>query len=261
MTDQRSNSQEMRQRNGGAQKLRVLDLFSGIGGFHLGLERAGGFETVAFCERNTWSAKSLPKGIPVHADVTCLNASDVGPVDVICGGFPCQDASIANVEGAGTDGERTGLFRHIIRLARDLQPELIILENVPELLNRGFGDVLGALAEIGYDAQWDCVSASSLGLPHKRERLIIVAYPQCSGRSGSLPDRNIFVRAFEAFAKHGDTVADGWAALVRSEPVLRERDGLSLTMERRRLFQCGNAVVPHKIEAIGRAILEARAAA
>lgn len=238
------------------QKLRVLDLFSGIGGFHLGLEATGGFETVAFCERNKWSAKSLPRGIPVHADVTCLHAGDVGPVDVICAGFPCQDASIANVEGTGTDGERTGLFRHIIRLARDLEPQLIILENVPELLNRGFGDVLGALAEIGYDAQWDCISASALGLPHKRERLFVVAYPQCSGRARSLSQRSLFVRALATFAKHGNSTADAWAALVRSEPVLRERDGLSLSMERRRLFQCGNAVVPAKVEGIGRAILE-----
>ena len=240
-----------------SDKLRLLDLFSGIRGFSIGAERTGRFQTVAYCERDPWAVKTYPKDTIVHADVTLLTADQVGPVDAICAGFPCQDASIANVAGAGTDGERTGLFREVIRLARDLRPRVVLLENVPELLNRGFGDVLGALAEIGYDAQWDCISASALGGPHKRERLFIVAYPECEGRKGSLSERSLFVSAFETFAKYGNPAIDEWAALVRSEPVLSCVDGLPLADERRKLKQYGNAVYPLKITLILDAYLQA----
>lgn len=239
------------------RKLRLLDLFSGIRGFSIGAAATGRFETVAYCERDPWAVRTYPEGTTVHADVTSLRAADVGPVDAICAGFPCQDASIANVGGAGTDGERTGLFREVIRLAGELRPRVILLENVPELLNRGFGDVLGALAEIGYDAQWDCISASALGSPHKRERLFIVAYPQCEGRAGSLSERSLFVRALEAFSEYGNPALDEWAALVRSEPVLQGGDGISLASERRKLKQHGNAVYPLKATLILHAWWEA----
>ena len=242
-------------------KLRTLDLFSGIRGFTIGAEATGRFETVAYCERDPWAVKTYPKEAIVHADVTLLRADQVGPVDAICAGFPCQDASIANVGGAGTDGERTGLFRHIIRLAGELRPRVILLENVPELLNRGFGDVLGALAEIGYDAQWDCISASALGGPHKRERLFIVAYPECEGRKGSLSERSLFVAALEAFSKYGNPAVEQWAALVGSEPVLSCVDGLSLAAERRKLKQYGNAVYPLKVSLILDAYLQSMEAA
>ena len=238
-------------------KLRLLDLFSGIRGFSIGAQATGRFETVAYCERDTHAVKTYPKDAIVHADITLLTADQVGPVDAICAGFPCQDASIANVAGAGTNGERTGLFREVIRLAGDLRPRVILLENVPELLNRGFGDVLGALAEIGYDAQWDCISSSALGGPHKRERLFIVAYPERKGRAGSLSERSLFVSALEAFSKYGNPALDEWAALVRSEPVLSCVDGLSLAAERRKLKQYGNAVYPLKATLILDAWMEA----
>jgi DNA (cytosine-5)-methyltransferase 1 len=237
-------------------KLKLLDLFSGIGGFSLGLERTGGFETVAFCEIDPHAATNLPKGVPIYDDVRELRADDIGAVDAICAGFPCQDASIAKIGGAGTDGERTGLFREIIRLASELRPQVIFLENVPELLNRGFGEVLWALAEIGYDAEWDCISASALGFPHKRERLFIVAYPSGSRLSGFKQDYSLFVSAVEAFSEHGDDPSDEWAALVRSEPVLSCGDGVSLAEERRKLKQFGNALLPKIPELLGNAYLE-----
>jgi DNA (cytosine-5)-methyltransferase 1 len=180
-------------------KLRVLDLFSGIGGFSLGLERTGGFETVAFCEIEPFPRRVLAKhwlGVPCYEDVRTLTAAGLAAdgiaVDVICGGFPCQDISFAG-NGAGLAGERSGLWSEIRRLAGDIRPELIILENVGALLSRGLDAVLGHLAALGYDAEWHCIPASALGAPHRRDRIWIVAYPEGDGWTGGASghqDRN-----------------------------------------------------------------------
>jgi DNA (cytosine-5)-methyltransferase 1 len=170
--------------------LQVLDLFSGIGGFSLGLERTGGFKTVAFCEIEPFPRKVLVKHwpeVPQYEDVRTLTAerlaADGIAVDVICGGFPCQDISTAG-KGAGLAGERSGLWREIARLVGELRPSYVIVENVSALLGRGLGTVLGDLAEIGYDAEWHCIPASHVGAPHRRDRIWIVAYPNSVGCLG-----------------------------------------------------------------------------
>jgi DNA (cytosine-5)-methyltransferase 1 len=158
--------------------VRLLDLFSGIGGFSLGLERAG-FRTVAFCEIAPSCRHLLAThwpDVPCFDDVTTLTGEMVGPVDAICGGFPCQDISFAG-KGAGLAGERSGLWREYARLIGELRPRYVIVENVAALLGRGLGDVLGDLASLGYDAWWDCIPAAAVGAPHRRDRLWIVAYP------------------------------------------------------------------------------------
>lgn len=244
-------------------KLRVLDLFSGIGGFSLGLERTGGFETVAFCEIDENARRVLKEHWPhvrCYEDVRevsegILRADGIGRVDVICGGFPCQDASVANVRGAGTAGARTGLFREVVRLAGELGVSLIIMENVPGLLGRGFGDVLGALAEIGFDAEWDCIRARDLGFHHERDRLWIFAHPSGAGWQGSEPHDGVLVRAKAALSQYGNAASRPGRALVGGELALRTGDGLSVGMERRRLHALGNAIVPDIPELIGRAIL------
>ena len=164
--------------------LKVLDLFSGIGGFSLGLERTGGFETVAFCEIEDFPRNVLAKHwpeVPCYEDVRELTAARLAAdgiaVDVICGGFPCQDISFAG-RGAGLAGERSGLFYEIARLVGELEPRYVILENVAALLSRGLGDVLGTLASLGYDAEWHCIPASYVGAPHRRDRIWIIAYRQ-----------------------------------------------------------------------------------
>lgn len=167
--------------------MRVLDLFSGIGGFSLGLERAG-FTTVAFCEIEPYCRAVLKKhwpDVPCYDDVRTLTigrlAADGICVDVICGGFPCQDISVAG-KGAGLAGERSGLWSEYSRLIGELRPRYAIVENVAALLGRGMDTVLGDLASLGYDAEWHCIPASAVGAPHRRDRIWIVAYPDASQR-------------------------------------------------------------------------------
>ena len=163
-------------------KLKVLDLFSGLGGFSLGLERAGGFETVAFCEIDPFCRQVLAKhwpGVLIHDDIQTLSADWLAEMgawpDVICGGFPCQDLSYAG-KGAGLAGERSGLWREYARLIGEIRPAFVVVENVAALLGRGLGDVLGDLAALGYDAEWHRISAADVGAPHRRDRVWIVAH-------------------------------------------------------------------------------------
>lgn len=171
-------------------KLKVIDLFAGVGGFSLGLHRTGGYETVRFCEIKPHARAVLEKNfgvIPIDEDVTTMEFKE-GEADVITAGFPCQDLSFAG-DGAGLAGARSGLYREVIRALRLVRPKWALLENVAALLSRGLGTVLGDMAEIGYDAEWHCIPASAVGAPHRRDRIWIVANPggeQHEGRSAPL---------------------------------------------------------------------------
>jgi DNA (cytosine-5)-methyltransferase 1 len=158
-------------------QLTFGSLFAGIGGFDLGFERAG-----MVCkwqvEIDDYVTKVLKKHWPnVHRerDIRQCGKHNLEPVDVVCGGFPCQDISYAGL-GAGLDGERSGLFFEAVRLVRELQPRIVVLENVAALLTRGLDRVLGTLAEIGFDAEWHCIPAASVGAPHIRDRVFVLAY-------------------------------------------------------------------------------------
>lgn len=237
-------------------KLRVLSLFAGIGGFDLGLERTGGFETVAFCEIEPFPRRVLAKHwpeVPCYDDVRTLTAerlaADGIAVDVICGGFPCQDLSEAGSR-AGIEGERSGLWREFARLIGELRPTVALVENVPELLagdsGRWFGRVLGDLAEIGYHAVWNCIHAADLGAAHIRDRLWLAAF-----LSDATQERCV-ERWREQFEESRAPAGD--IHTFSHEPMpARVADGVPNRMDR--VGACGNAVIPQIPELIGRAIL------
>jgi len=164
-------------------KHKVLDLFSGIGGFSLGMEKTGGFETVAFCEIEPFCHKVLKKhwqDVPIYNDIKELTyekmqADGIEPT-VITGGFPCQDISVAG-EQKGIIGERSSLWSEYARLIEDVRPTWAIIENVPTLRSKGLALVLQNLSEIGYNAEWHCIPCSTVGGLHRRDRIWIIAYP------------------------------------------------------------------------------------
>lgn len=245
--------------------MKVLDLFSGIGGFSLGLERAG-MTTVAFCEIEPFPRAVLKKHwpeVPCYEDVRTLTAErlaadGIGGVDVICGGFPCQDLSIAG-KGAGINGERSGLWSEIVRLIGELGPRYVILENVAVLISRGLADVLGGLASVGYDAEWHCIPAYYAGSPQTRDRVWIVAYPMQQGRQGRRTCGDWWGNASQEQAGFVDWRLDEKVDVkLWPEPsVDRVAYGLSRSVDS--INALGNAVVPQIPELIGRAIMKATA--
>lgn len=157
--------------------MNILSLFSGIGGLELGLEWAGLGVTRWQVEQDAFARQVLAHHWPEaqrFEDVREVTGDDFTGCDVICGGFPCQDISTVG-KGAGIDGERSGLWSEYARLVRELRPRLVIVENVAALAIRGLDRVLGDLAALGYDAEWEIVSARDAGAPHLRRRLFIVA--------------------------------------------------------------------------------------
>lgn len=164
--------------------LKVLDLFSGIGGFSYAAEHlVGGFETTQFVEINPYCQKVLRKNfpnVPIHDDITTFNATE-GQFDILTCGFPCQDLSIAGKQEGIGEGTRSGLFFEILRLARQIRPKFILFENVRNLLSHSEGEtfqkVLQEIAKAGFDVEWSVIPAKDVGACHKRERLWFIAYP------------------------------------------------------------------------------------
>ena len=162
--------------------LTVGSLFSGIGGIELGLERTGYFKTIWQVENDDYCNKVLAKHWPkVRRFGDIRTVKELPYADLICGGFPCQDISVAG-KGKGITGERSGLWKEFLRIIRMVRPRYVFVENVSALTIRGLDVVLADLAESGYDAEWNIVSAASVGAPHRRERIFIVA--NAIGRRG-----------------------------------------------------------------------------
>lgn len=165
--------------------LRSISLFSGIAGLDLGVKLAcPDVQTVCYVERDEFCQRILQARMadgsiddaPVWNDVTTFDGNEWrGQVDLLTGGFPCQDISNAG-KRAGIDGERSGLWREYVRIIREVRPRLVFVENVSALLGRGLERVLGDLAESGFDAEWLCLRASDVGAPHRRERVFVLAY-------------------------------------------------------------------------------------
>ena len=263
-------------------------LFAGIGGLDLGLERAGWtvrwqIEKDEFCRRVL--ARHWPD-VARYGDITTLDPERLEAVDLICGGFPCQPVSVAGKRLAQAD--HRWLWPEFSRIVRALRPRLVLVENVPGLLVRGFGDVVGDLAASGYDAEWDCVSAEAVGAPHIRDRVWLVAYAHerhvdadealRAGRDAARTPRADMADTdgarelqpqgrkpiFQGCPAHGvvdwcggasrDGSGGGADAQWRTEPdVGRVAHGVPARVDR--LRGLGNAVVPQVAEWIGRRLI------
>ena len=165
--------------------LTMGSLFAGIGGFDLAA-RWMGWRTAWVSEIDPFACQVLARHFPDapnHGDITQIDFTTVEPVDVLVGGFPCQDISHAGAQ-AGIEGERSGLWFEYARAIRELRPRYVVVENVRALVDRGLDRVLGSLADIGYDAEWGCFKAADVGAPHRRDRLWLLAYPQRTGLEG-----------------------------------------------------------------------------
>jgi DNA (cytosine-5)-methyltransferase 1 len=219
-------------------------LFAGIGGFDLGLERAGfvprwQVELDEFCR--SVLARHWPD-VPRFDDVRTVTGLE--PVDLVCGGFPCQD--IARVgRKAGIEGPQSGLWSEFHRVVRDLRPRFVLVENTTSLTVRGLDRITGDLAEIGYDAEWDCLPAAAFGAPHIRDRIYLLAYP---GGYRESEEHTIFA---------GWTLAQLHAGWAPEPDVARMVDGRTSRLDRDRVRAMGNMVVPQVIEWIGRRIMTA----
>lgn len=272
-------------------RLQCLDLFSGIGGFALGFHRAG-IDTMAFCDVVPHARAVLRNqfpGVPIFADIRSIHAdiftnAGVALPDIIAGGFPCQDLSVAG-KGAGLTGSRSGLWYEMLRLVDEIRPKFLVAENVAVLRSRGLDECLRGLDEIRYDAEWHCIPASAVGAHHRRDRVWIVAYPNAPKRGpldqmrGRVAGQHPVSQREETTGRSGPSGSyvahtngprleiilngplgelspligtHGWAA----EPdVGRVAYGVPSRVDR--LTRLGNAVVPAIPEAIGRAIVRA----
>jgi len=231
-------------------------LFAGIGGFDLGFHRLG-IETLWQVEINPFCKQVLQKNFPDtrrHNDVKEVGSYNLESVDIISGGFPCQDISQAGKQAGIKDGTRSGLWFEYARIIRELRPKYVVVENVPNLLKNGIGQVLGDLAEIGYDAEWTCIRASDVGAPHRRERIFIVAYPD----TGRLPHifTSPWIYPFEtpqSWESFRTTDREVW--LTTECGLLRDDDGVSRELDQRRLGAAGNSILPQICEIIGQRIV------
>lgn len=259
--------------------LRLIDTFSGVGGFSYAAEfLVGGYETITFVEQNPFCQSILQKHwpeVPIHDDIKTFTP-ERGSADVICGGFPCQDISTAGKQAGIKEGTRSGLFYEFMRVVRLVRPNYIVLENVSAIVTNGLDIVLGEIAEAGFNAEWAVISARDLGACHKRSRWWLVAYSntiRLPGSKLSLPSlhgcdtrREISLGNRQALGPQSrikwntwnKPLNPDWRAYV-SKPVLpRGDDGLSNRVDR--IKALGNAVVP-QVAAIPLARIKELAAA
>ena len=273
--------------------IRIGSAFSGIGGFELGLERAiPNSKTVWQIEQNLFCQKILQKHWPdakIYDDVREVGVHNLEPVDIFCAGFPCQDISVAG-KGEGLDGKKSGLWWECFRIISELRPRIIVLENVSAITFRGGREVVGSLASIGYDTEWQVISARMFGAPHRRDRWVCVGYVANTyyrseatkvqaGRSEYMVcdtrERSKVTNTYSQRSKEQsiDTITMGqkiksqcrsskvegvyqgnyWQRHVPESPVCRVDDGIPNRVDRLRAL--GNAIVPQCSEYIGRCIV------
>lgn len=271
--------------------MRIGSLFSGIGGLELGLEQATGARTVWQVEREPFCLRVLAKHWPYAERFNDVcTATALPPVDIICGGFPCQDISILGT-GAGLDGARSGLWREYRRIVDEVKPACVVVENVESLTKRGLDRVILDLANLGYVGEWHMVSAASVGAPHRRNRIFIIAtHPErvqlrrqqgwggreagqgatvaghdgaswdAADTDGAPGERGRISGRGHTQHSNIDLAGDWWSSRPAPSAVRRMDDGLSGRVDRsrqrrrndkHRLHALGNAVVPQCSYVVG----------
>lgn len=230
-------------------------LFSGIGGFELGAQMSN-IESLWNCEIDEHKRRILKRHFPnaiQHTDVKILK--NPPKVDIMSGGFPCQDISIANVSNKslwkngkvkGIEGERSGLWKEYKRILGEVKPKYIVFENSPMLTIRGFERVLCDLSKIGYDCEWQCLSASQFGYNHKRERIYGIAYPFEVGRTDNTQIFRELQEVLSEKAPRQDSVSMPSKRFnCRSDyESVRMDDGFPYQLDKRRIEDMGNAIIP-----------------
>ena len=280
----------MRKNETTAPQITIGSLFSGIGGLELGLEAAGLGPVLWQVEKDPFCRSILAKRWPdvdrytdvrdvggVHAidcdlDGYCFAQGDCSgvlqSVDLICGGFPCQDVSHPG-RRAGIEGTQSGLWFEMQRIICELRPRFVCVENSAGIATRGLGAVIGGLSSIGYDAIWFPVRAHDIGAPHGRARTWILAYPD-SERFEAEPVTRLHAQRQPGDDAHrcggypprrGDE--DGWRSFTDgggpSPGVRRGADGYPTALDRSRLRALGNAVVPGVAQLVGEIVLRLEA--
>jgi DNA (cytosine-5)-methyltransferase 1 len=235
-----------------------VDLFSGIGGFAFGFEETGRIHTQAFVENNPFCQEVLRKhwpGIPIAEDITNTSFRSI-TADIMSGGFPCQDVSIARGRWGTGDSildQRSGLWWHFRRAIEEAQPKWVVIENVKALLYKGMGIILSQLADLGYDAEWRIIRACDVGLPHFRERLWVIAHRNSLGLQGSSPFPLQGLQVFPWGENGRAAQALAWRWHNSPPELLRSRNGLPRYVDRVKAI--GNSIVPQIAYVIGEAIL------
>ena len=236
--------------------MNYLDLFSGIGGFALAAQRIWkeNLNILGFCEIEPYAQKVLNKnfpGVPVYKDIKELNGNKFKDIDLITGGFPCQDISIAGY-GKGIEGNRSGLWSEMLRVISEIRPRFALIENVSAITFRGGTRVVSDLAEIGYDTEWQTISAAYVGALHRRNRMWFVSYPSDSrsehskhGEGQTDPEQTEMVRQCQRglFGNKGEFREE-----IRSTEFVRKSNGIPHRMDR--IKGLGNAIVPQVAEII-----------
>jgi len=274
-------------------RLKVLDLFSGIGGFSLGLESTGGFETIAFCEIEEFPRKVLKKhwpGVPIHEDIHHVSGYKYKGIDLVCGGFPCQPVSMAGKRKGDKDSR--WLWPEFLRVIQEARPRWCLIENVPGLRTKHADEVLADLEGQGYACWPLVVGAVHAGAPHRRQRVWIVAHVERTLRGPfdspcNRLERQHRISQWEESAGWSGVLGEDWYAPDAAQqlshgagacgagrrelanggsqwdwsrapkPVLRGvDDGVPCGMDRtKRLKALGNSVVPQIVRALGCEIL------
>jgi DNA (cytosine-5)-methyltransferase 1 len=240
--------------------MKLGSLFSGIGMFELGLERAiPNLKTIWQVEQDHFCQSILKKHWPksiIYDDVKTVGKHNLEPVDILCGGFPCQDISTAGTK-EGLNGKKSSLWFEMWRIISELRPQIIVLENVSAITFRGLGTVLGGLSSLGYDAEWGIISARDFGAPHLRKRWFCVAY---SNSKRSKEHRQPVTMEKRSLLKCGNSknervyIKNHWKKNPNLSGLCSLDDGMSARVAK--LRSLGNAIVPQCSEYIGLQILK-----